>query len=397
MSGTVVAISKCPDYDLDRVRAALRVTLERLPEIEGLVKPGSLVLLKPNLLNSHHGPDAAINTHPTVVRAAAEWFRERDCRVAIGDSCGSVAVGATRRAFELTQLAPVAKETESEFHDFDQGPHVVIDIPNGKVLDRICVPKIVRDADLLVTLPKLKTHTLTMLTCAVKNQFGLVPGGGKKDIHIRAPKPRMLAQAVVDIHSVAAPDLAIVDGVVGMEGRGPSAGRPRPIRVILAGTDSVAVDAVAADIIGYAPGDVDTTAMADARGLGIGTLDRIEVRGPALSEVRVADFAKPPQGITGALFAVVPSGVIRWCINVLGTERPRILEDRCTLCGECTANCPAGALRRDGGRMVLDRSACIGCHCCAEVCREHAIEMRRPFLGRILRRAYRLGTRKRRG
>ena len=121
MSSAAVSISKCPDYDLDRVRAALRETLERLPGIEESARPGRLVLRKPNLLNSHHGPDAAVNTHPAGVRAAAEWFRERDCRVAIGDSCGSVAGGATRRAFELTQLAPVAEDTGSEFHDFDQG------------------------------------------------------------------------------------------------------------------------------------------------------------------------------------------------------------------------------------------------------------------------------------
>jgi len=393
MSRAAVSITKCPDYDLDRVRASLRETLDGLPGMDDLVSAGDLVVLKPNLLSSHHGPDAAINTHPAVVRATAEWFRERDCRVVIGDSCGSVAPGATRRAFELTQLVPVAEATGAEFHDFDRGPHVVLEIPNGKVLDRLRVPKIVRDADLLVTLPKLKTHSLTMFTGAVKNQFGLVPGRGKKDIHIRAPKPRMLAQALVDIHSVAAPNLAIMDGIVGMEGRGPSAGRPRPIGVLLAGTDCVAVDAVAADIIGFAPGDVDSTALADASGLGVGTLDRIEVRGAALSEVHVPDFAKPPQGITGAFFAVVPSGLIRWGINVLGTERPDILEERCTVCGECAANCPAGALRRDSGRIVLDQAKCIGCHCCAEVCKEHAIEMRRPFLGRILRRAYRFAAR----
>ena len=94
MSRAVVSITKCPDYDLDRVRAAMSETLDRLPGMGGLVKGGDLVVLKPNLLSSNHGPDAAINTHPAFVRAATEWFRARDCRVVIGDSCGSVAPGA---------------------------------------------------------------------------------------------------------------------------------------------------------------------------------------------------------------------------------------------------------------------------------------------------------------
>jgi len=390
MPHPTVSIVRCEDYDLDRVRAAVREALALLPGIGGLIEGVRRVLLKPNLLSSHDSPEAAINTHPAVTHAVAEFFVERGCKVFIGDSCGSMEAGSTARAMELTGLHEVAAATGAELVDFDKAPSEEVRIPGGRVLDRVRIPKLVREVDLFVTLPKLKTHGLTLLTGAVKNQYGLMPGWGKKQTHLAAPKPADLARAVVDIFSVASPRLAVMDAIVGMEGNGPAAGAPRRVGLVLAGADAVAVDAVAAEVMGYARDEILTTAFAHERGLGVGRLDEIGLRGAPLAEVVIPDFAKPPRGVTGVMFAVLPKCLVRWFINTYSAARPVIMDDRCLVCGECVANCPAGALRESKGKIVADHSRCIGCYCCAEICKERAVEMRRPVAGRLVRGLARL-------
>jgi len=394
MARPVVSIVRCPDYEPGRVRAAVREALDLVPWAKERAGAGRTVLLKPNLLSSNDPPERAINTHPAVTRAVAEFFRERGCRVVIGDSCGSLAPGSTAQAMARTGLPQVAAETGAELADFDRAPSETVAIPNGRVLSQVRIPRIVREADLFVTLPKMKTHGLTLLTGAVKNQFGLLPGRGKKDAHLRAPKPALLAQAVADLFSAARPHLALMDGIVGMEGNGPAAGAPRNIGLVTASDDPVALDAVAAALMGFGPDDVDTTRFAHARGLGVGRLEEIELRGVPLDEARLADFAKPPQSVTGPLFRVLPSSVIRWAIDTLGSQYPVVLDDRCVLCGECVANCPAKALSLSDRRVRVVRARCISCYCCSEICRARAIAMRRPLVGRAVRGLYRWATRR---
>ena len=385
VSRPAVSLVKCPDYAPDRVRCAVRDALGLLPAMDGLLRSARRVLLKPNLLSSSDPPERAVNTHPAFVRAVAEYFRERGCKVFIGDSCGSLAPGSTAKAIEITGLTQVAQETGAELVDFDRAPSEEIAVPDHRVLDRVRVPRLLREVDLVVTLPKLKTHGLTLLTGAVKNQLGLVPGKGKKDIHLAAPKPAALAQAMVDIHSVARPQLAIMDAVVGMEGNGPAAGVARTIGLVIAGTDCAAVDAVAAAVVGYRPGEVETTRFAHERGLGEGRIEEIDVLGTALEDAVVADFKKPPLGMSRIAFAVLPNWSVRWVISLLGGEYPIVSNAHCARCGECVANCPTGALQEVNGKIRVRRSRCIGCYCCTEICPEHAVRMTRPLVARSVR------------
>lgn len=379
-----VAIVRCPDYDRARLREAVRQALHLLPAAPSLVRPGLKVLLKPNLISSSDPPERAVNTHPEFIRAVAELFIEAGCSVFIGDSCGSLSSGSTGRAIQVTGLPEVARETGAQILDFDRLPSRPVAVPNARVLHSIQVPVILSDMDLIVTLPKFKTHGLTLMTGAVKNQLGVIPGKGKKDAHVAAPKPDMMAEALVDVHSVVRPRLAIMDAVLGMEGNGPTAGDPRNVGLILASADCVALDAVAADIMGYAPGDIDTTTAAAARGLGVASLKEIPVVGCALAQVRIKDFAKPPRNVRNALHCLIPGFVLAWMFNQAGSAHADVLDDRCIHCGECIANCPVAALREEGGRIRADAARCISCYCCAEVCRQRAIRLRRPLAGRAV-------------
>jgi len=387
MAKAAVSVTRCGDYERARVEEAVRQALGLLPLADGLPGAGKRVLLKPNLLSSNDPPERAVNTHPEFVRAATIFFLERGCEVLIGDSCGSLAPGSHERAVKATGLDAITREFGIEIMNFDKPPFVELDVPDGKLLPRVRAPAIVKETDCFVTLPKFKTHGLTLLTGALKNQYGLLPGRWKKDTHLAAPKPALLAQAVVDINSVAGPDLALMDAIVGMEGNGPSAGKVRRVGLVLASKDPVALDAAAGALMGYKPDDIDTTRFAQERGLGVGDLGEIEIRGVPLAEATMEDFRKPPLYVAGALMGLIPTPLLRWFINAVAAAHAVVDEERCVLCGECVTNCPAGAMSIVGKRVEVDRRRCICCYCCAEVCQHQAIRMQRPWAGRVMRGA----------
>ncbi|MFO7956551.1 MAG: DUF362 domain-containing protein [Candidatus Brocadiia bacterium] len=379
-----VHAARCLTYEPDHLRSAVCECLQALGLADKLLRPGHTVLLKPNLLSPWDPPEKAVNTHPEFVAAVAGLCAERGCRVLIGDSCGSLGAGSTRRAMEVTGLLEVAERTGAELVDFDRAPALTVECPDPMVLkEPFHVTSAYAGADVVVTLPKLKTHGLTLLTGAVKNQFGMIPGRGKKDVHLRAPKPDTMAQALVDVYSTVKPHLAIMDAVMGMEGAGPAAGSPRRVGLVLASDDGVALDAVEAAVMGIEEGRVLTTQYAHRRAVGCGRLADVGVSGLPVSEAAVEGFKKPAYRTQNALMRIVPEFAVRWLFSQFGSTFPQVEHGACILCGECVRNCPASALSRLNGRIEVARQRCIGCYCCTEVCRERAIQMRRPLLGRV--------------
>lgn len=378
-----VSIGRCPAYEPEALLATVESVLGALPALPDL--RDRTVMLKPNLLSPNDPPEMAVNTHPEFVRAVGRFFLSRGVgRLIIGDSCGSLSPGSTNRAIALTGLDIVAGDLKAEMLNVDRLPWEEVEIPNGQILSHVRLPRILREVDLLVTLPKLKTHGLTVMTGAIKNQFGLTPGRAKKDIHLVAPSPHAMSQALLDMHSVIRPGLAILDGVVGMEGNGPAAGRPRETGLMLAADDCLAMDAVIARIVGLQPDDLDVVRLGRERGLGVGRLEEISIRGVPLEEVLIRDFAMPPQHVRKAVFALIPDWFWRWAFNIAGSAHAVVMDDRCVRCGECVANCPAKAIEALDGKIYADPARCIACYCCSEVCKERAIRFQRPLAGRLL-------------
>ncbi|MHB8086553.1 MAG: DUF362 domain-containing protein, partial [Dehalococcoidia bacterium] len=242
----------------------------------------------------------------------------------------------------------------------------------------------VLDCDGLVSLPKLKTHGLTRLTGAVKNQFGCIPGTLKTQFHLKMPDPYEFATMLVDINTFIKPRLYIMDGIIAMEGNGPRNGTPRSLNVILFSSDPVALDAVAARIIDLKPEFVPTSQPGEESGLGTYRSAEIELAGDDIEAFVTPDFdvvRKPPVRAT--------AGRIRKFFKNQICPRPVIDQALCTQCGTCVDVCPIDpkALSwgpRSGKIPKHDYDLCIRCFCCQEMCPEGAITIKNTLLGKAI-------------
>jgi ferredoxin len=245
------------------------------------------------------------------------------------------------------------------------------------VLKRFGLARAVREADAVVSLAKLKTHGQALYTGAVKNMLGCVPGGGKIRVHQFAPKSRQLAAALVDIFAVVRPRFALIDGIVAMQGNGPNLGDPRPLGLLIASRDAVAADAVAARIIGYPPRTIHVLHNAEERGLGTGSLDRIEVVGEALDDCLCPDFVRA----SNLFYELIPAPLARLIGGAVRVD-PEIVQAECKRCGLCQRSCPADAIEGEETFRV-DTARCIRCFCCHELCPHGAVVLRRSLLVRL--------------
>ncbi len=391
---TTVAISRCDSYELENVSFAVKRCLSLIGKIEAIVKPGMKVLLKLNLLSASLGPERAVNTHPSVIRALVDIFKEDyGCEVYIGDSCGSLRTGSTDKAFRVTQIDKIAADTGAVIVNFDKDDALDITNINAVVLKNFKIAKTVRSVDVVVNVPKLKTHGLTRYTGAIKNMFGAIPANGKKNVHLIAPKNRLMAQALVDVFEMVPPQITIMDAVIGMEGNGPNAGDPRKVGLIIAGFDGVALDAVASTIIGFDPMKVPIIRYAHERKLGTADMNSINVSGEDISKVTVSDFVKPSSSAQDFASNYIPNFLLAKMFDNSCSSVSSVYEPNCTRCYECIRNCPAKAMSAPDGKVLVDEDKCIGCFCCDEVCNYKAIVMKRSFLGRVfLKMAVLLGV-----
>ncbi|HHT9119056.1 MAG TPA: DUF362 domain-containing protein [Candidatus Hypogeohydataceae bacterium YC41] len=382
---SIVSITRCQDYSPSQVYQAVKTSLEKVDGVHELLRNGKKrVLLKPNLLSASQGPERAVNTHPAVVRALVDFFqKEGGAEVYIGDSCGSLRSSSTNKAFKVTRLDEVTQETGARWINFDQNKPLEIQKNKRAVLPKFKIASIVKEVDLIVSLPKLKTHGLTKYTGALKNTLGVIPANGKKNVHIQAPKPSNFAQALVDVYEEVIPHLTVMDAIVGMEGNGPNAGEPRKVGLIIASTDGVALDAVASTIIGFEPMAIPTIKYAHERGLGTGELKKINVLGAEIQEVAVPDFKKPSSAAQDFAMKYLPDAVFAKFFDVSTSCTSSVYERNCTRCYACVKNCPAEAMSIVEGRVVVDKNMCIGCFCCDEVCDYKAIVMERSTLGKV--------------
>ena len=380
-----VSIVKCDDYELEKVYHAIHKSLSLLNGVDKLVRPGMKVLLKLNLLSSSQPPERAVNTHPVVVRALVSIFqKDFGCEVFIGDSSGSVKNASTFNAFRITRINEIAEDTGAKIVNFDKDEYIDVQNKDYEILDKFRIARTLRTVDFMVSVPKLKTHGLTQYTGAIKNMLGGIPGNGKKNVHLIAPKPTIFAKALVDIHQMVPPHLVVMDAIIGMEGNGPNAGQPKKVGLILASKDSVAMDAVASSIIGFEPMAVPTIRFAHQRGLGCGELDTINVVGETIGDVSVPDFQKPSSGAQDFAGKYLPDFLLALMFDSTCSTFSTVNHTNCTRCYECVRNCPAGAMSKENGQVIVDKKKCIGCFCCDEVCDFEAIEMKRSLLGRTL-------------
>ena len=385
-----VSVQRMDTYDAERVLDSMRAVLQPLGGMRAFVRPGQRVLLKPNLLFAAD-PDKAITTHPSVVRAAAILAQEAGGKVSVGDSPG---VGDLRRVARACGIDEVIKSLGLEYADFNTTQ--VVERPGNKVSKRIELAAAVSQADVIISLPKLKTHGQMDFTGALKNQYGLVVGVAKALYHYRLKSRDWLAELIIDINQTAKPALAIMDGIVAMEGAGPSGGEPRPMNVLVAGADLSAVDAVCCHLIGLDPIRTPIARAARSQAFGATSLEEIEVVGQNWESLRQLDFKKvaDPEDILSLV--PLPKAILNWVSRHLA-PRPRIIQEKCIQCLACFKGCPVPPSAIDPRlprHKQVDDARCIRCYCCHEFCPAKAIRLERTMLDRLLNISGYVSTRK---
>jgi Uncharacterized conserved protein len=390
-----VALEKCGDGEAETIHAAVHRALAALPETDALIRPGKTVFLKLNLVTNAARADG-ICTDPEIVRAVVNEVRARGASVQAGDN---PAIASASSVLKSSGIGPVLKELEVETPDL--GKTCALECPRGDRFREFQVSQAIMDADVLLNLPKLKTHALTYMSMSMKNLFGVIPGTRKARWHMKAPHADMMAGLFNDLYSGVVDHfsgegrgiLHLCDGVTALEGDGPGhSGRPKFLGAVLASADGVALDRVGIEVAGLDSSQLATLQKAIKRKLGVGDLACIDVLGAQISDFSGVSLAPPSHG------GMRPEGFgIRLCNTVwvrnLMTDHPQLADaSKCVGCRRCASICPAGAITfREGEGAprtpVFNKDPCIRCYCCAEVCPVGIIEKSTiSFLGRLLRR-----------
>ncbi|HAS92042.1 MAG TPA: hypothetical protein DCS12_07370, partial [Clostridiales bacterium] len=274
-----VIIQECKDYSPDDVIDKINSGIEKLGGWDIFVKKGNVVLLKVNLIGPKTSDSAAI-THSEFVRALTKILIKRGCTVWIGDSSGGAIAGIspTAQSLKVSGYEKVAKEEGAIIKNFDREGVIEVE-PKGKYKEKMYLAKPLFDADVVINLPKLKTHSANIYTGAVKNVFGCVPGLRKAMYHKIAPAKDDFGEIIVDIHEDVKFDLHIMDGIISMQGEGPTAGDVYEANKILISTDPLALDTVAVNMLGMTVEDIPILNAARKRNLGQYNLDKVEIDG----------------------------------------------------------------------------------------------------------------------
>lgn len=370
-----VFVARCESYGPPTVQRKVDDAFAAFGGVERFVRPGMRVLVKPNLLAAVP-PEKAVTTHPAVVEAVLRLLLDAGARVTIGDSPG---ITRATKAAEKAGILDVAQRLGVQVIDFDDS--VELKAPDGFLFKRIEVARAVAEAEAIINLPKFKTHGQMVMTLAVKNLFGCVVGPRKAQWHMAAGRDRdTFARLLLELSLLVAPAFSVVDGVIGMDGNGPSSGRVRPVNVILAGIDPLAIDRIGARIAGLDDALFPLIGAARTIPACAASLGEIEVVGEPVDSVKLADFALPAAADVQWL-RLKP---IRRLLKRAITARPEINTARCEACGICVRSCPPQAMTLESGRVTIDRSLCISCFCCQEMCPQHAVDVRHGWLARIL-------------
>ncbi|NHJ86369.1 MAG: DUF362 domain-containing protein [Asgard group archaeon] len=381
MNKTKVAIVKVENDD---VESAVRKIIELLGGLEKFIGNASEVILKPNLLSAPKDPEtrAKIRTDPRILDALSKMLGELKRNVVIGDTCGMGHSGGTREVLKHSGYLELGEKYDFvDVRSLAKNGPITVDV-QGHRLTTVNISKDIVEAEAIINLPKMKTHSMTLYTGAIKNLFGTVVGEDKTRIHSLGATIHRFSQCLVDIYAFEKPriKLNIMDAIIALEGSGPGAGgRAVRMNLLLASEDAVALDAVAFRLMGHNPKKVPATKFAAEQGLGLIEKNQIEVVGEKL-EKHTRKFKLP---ISAAL-ARIPFQKF----STITMRVPNYISG-CTECGNCERACPEKVITlkkaKDGKiRPFINYKGCISCYTCLEVCPEACYKSKPKYLGKII-------------
>lgn len=376
-----VVIIKCTNYERETVYEGLKRGLDYLGGIEQYVSPEELILLKPNMLRSKK-VDSGCTTHPSVFEGMIRLLEEAGCdRLIYGDSPG---LGAPEKVAQEVGLAEVAEAHHIPLGEFSQGESVAY--PEGVATKRFELARTAIDADAIISLCKMKTHGLTRITGAIKNQLGCVYGFNKGASHARFPSSLKFSQMLVDLNLKLRPRLFVMDGITAMEGNGPASGTPVKMNCLLISDDPVALDATFARLVDLDPTFVPPIVAGQEMGLGTYEEDAITLLGDDFKDIFSDSFSVERIPVKDE--STISLSNLRFVKNLL-TRKPVLISERCIHCGICVASCPledkALSWKTVEGKRYphYDYHKCIRCYCCQEMCPQKAIVVKTPLLGKL--------------
>lgn len=375
LSTPTVSIFPCQSYEQATVDRAVRKVLEGSGGWKRIIAGGARVLIKPNML-APEPAERVVTTHPAVIKAVVRAVQEAGGIAFVGDSPME---GPLERVAEVSGIMDVIRETGATLLEMEE--NVDVEAPGARTCRFIKLSDAAMEMDAVINVAKLKTHTLTGMTAAVKNCYGLIGGRQKKFYHLRYPLVHDFADFLLDLYLVTRPALSIVDAVVAMEGLGPRHGRPEPVGAILASEDAVALDAVSARLVGFDLAEVSTLDAAIKRKLIGDNLADIEIVGPFRKLIH-SDFDR---GAAGRGWTFLLRYTPAWIKNIRERKRPwPCINEKCTGCGRCLEYCPVEAMfiRGEGNgegkkRVSIKYDNCLRCYCCLEICPTGAVSLKR--------------------
>ena len=375
-----VAMSACADYQPQNVQTAVSDVLLQLGGLQNFVKPDQKVFIKVNLVREM-SPDKHGTTHPEAVIALVNELSQITQNIIVGDSCGGMYTkGVMNVVYNKCKMTEIANRTCAKLNDDFDFQTVEL---NGKSLQKCEIINAFTSADVVINFTKLKTHSFAGYTGAVKNLYGLIPGLLKVELHSRFPDLGDFCNLLCDIEQYAKSKIVLhmIDGVIGMEGAGPTNGKPKFIGQILASPNPYELDVVAVSLFGK-PFDMPLLQVAKERGLVSEDLSAIDFDFATLADKFVDNFDIPE--VTSAnTFLNMPKWVKKLAKKYL-TKKVKIDKNRCRGCGKCVTHCPAEALQVVDKKAKLKQSKCIRCYCCQELCPFDAVELKKTFMYRVL-------------
>ena len=358
----MVGIYKCSEYDENKLDDVInKLFLEH--GFDEMILKGMNVALKPNLV-SKKKPGEAVTTHPLFIKAVAKKIISLGANVVLCDSFfSSYKENVLENYYTYNELKPL-EEIGLKLNYDTSSEYVKI---KGDLVSGCDIISPILNSDLVINLAKVKTHSLLNFSCATKNMFGILPGLRKTEMHSRFPKQIDFANAVIDISLAIKNQISIVDGILALEGNGPTAGTPRKLGVILASENQFELDYVANEIIGMDVKDSYIVAESIKRNLCDPT--NIKVVGEKIENVKVTGFKFPDT--IGKKTMGIGAGFAKHI-----KPYPIFNKDKCKLCKICIERCPRGALCVKNGKISLIKKKCIACFCCHEHCPYKAIDIK---------------------
>ncbi len=374
-----VIIVKCKDYDEENVKNAFD---ELLPLIGNLsyIPDGSKVAIKANLVASMK-PEKAGTTNPILLKELCKRLLAKNCEVVIGDSpagpYSSMNLNGIYKNTGLLELVDMGVKLNDDF-SIEK-----VKFPEGAVCREFQFTSYLKKADYIIDFCKLKSHGMMGMSCAVKNFFGVIPGTIKPEFHFRYPNYSDFANMLIDLNEYVKPCLCIVDGVIAMEGNGPTAGEPKQVGLILASKNQYKLDMICAKIIGLDSSNVPTIEESIKRDLAPRKLSDIYIN-TNIENILIRDF--DTRKVHKSLWFDDDSKFIGRLAKKLLKSKPKLNKSLCIGCERCKDVCPAKAIYMKNGKPMVDRKKCIKCFCCQEFCPKGAMRVKRTLIAKILTR-----------